>query len=306
MKAEASRSQKQVPLECELLSDERGRKYKLIQRNCPDCGKECETRVYYFDQGYTWTTNPLGFCPDCRKKHDDQEKADEMAKIKADNDELRERWRGSCGIPKKFAFKGFQHYEKDWQPKAYSRCLEYAELFPIVHPQGYESLILYSDHTWGSGKTHLASAITHRILSRWNGETRKCPVMFISEPMLFKNIRDSFNYTPQEKLKLQSEKEIIDSLINIPLLILDDLGKEEVSDLRFVQRTLFAIFDGRYNAELPVVVTANLNDAGLKAHMGGNAGNEAAYNRLYEMCRGEMVCMDGKSYREKLAHETNK
>jgi hypothetical protein len=35
--------------------------------------------------------------------------------------------------------------------------------------------------------------------------------------------------------------------------------------------------------------------------MGGNVGNEASFSRLYEMCKGEFIRMDGKSYREKLA-----
>lgn len=302
MKAAERKMSRQVPPECELLSDEAGRKYQLIKKTCPDCGAECESRIYYFP-GYVYQTNRLGRCPACREKQERLLEADEKDKIRAENNELREKWRYSCGIPRKFWHKGFQHYEQDWQPKAYARCFEYAENFPITNPQNYESLVLYSDHSWGTGKTHLAAAIAHHVLNRWNGEPRRCPVAFISEPMLFKMIRDTYSYNRQERETQMSEKQIIDSLVNTPLLILDDLGKEEVSDPRFVQRTLFAIFDGRYNLELPVVITANLNDSGLRRHMGGGSDNEAAFNRLNEMCRGTMVCMDGKSYREKIAQD---
>ena len=229
MLPEMKKTNKPVPPESELLSDESGHKYREINRTCQDCHAEYAARVYYFPNGFEWKTDRIGRCPDCRKKRADILEAQEKAKLKAENDAQRETWRKSSGIPKKNLFKGFQHFEQDWQPKAYARCIEYAQKFPLSHPQGYESLVLFSDHTWGSGKTHLACSIANNILSRWNGEIRHCPVRFISEPVLFKTIRDTYSYSLDEKAKLDSEKEIIDSLIQVPLLILDDLGKEEVT-----------------------------------------------------------------------------
>ncbi len=286
-----------------LLTDEAGRQYKADVKICRDCGKGFESRTYYFANGWVWKNNRVGACKECCIKRAEVEDNLERAKLKAETDAKRETWRKSCGIPRDYLFKGFQHFEQDWQPKAYSLCLDYATNFPISNPHGFESLVLFSDHSWGTGKTMLACAIAHRILSRWNGETGICPVVFISEPRLFLSITATYNYTHEEQGRLDSEQQIINRLVKTPLLILDDLGKQEVSDLRFVQRTLFAIFDGRYNEGLPVVVTSNLNDAGLKVHMGGNAGNEASFSRLREMCRGKFVPMDGKDYREKLAGE---
>ncbi len=303
LKAAAAKKEKPGVPESALLNDEKGRQYYEQKAICRDCGKEYAYRVYVFKNNWSFNTKYPGYCPECYQKRIEEFQRQENAKVEAEIKDQREKWRISCGIPLKYRFKGFQHFEQEYQPKAFLKCEEYAKEYPITNPRGYPSLVLYSDHTWGTGKTHLACSIAHRILSRWNGESKMCPVKFVSEPVLFESIRETFNYSFDEKAQLPSAKNIIDSCIKVPLLILDDLGKEEVSDLRFVQRTLFSIFDGRYNAELPVVVTANLNDVGLKAHMGGNAGNEASFNRLFEMCRGEFSHVDGKSYREKLAKE---
>jgi DNA replication protein DnaC len=300
MKA-AGRSTRPVPPESKLLSDEQGRKYYELNLKCAGCGQDYKARNYILNNGWTWNTGKTGYCQECSEKRAAEFYRQEKEKADAELIGKRESWRVSCGIPLKYRFKGFQHFEQSYQPKAFMKCQDYAQKFPIDNPQSYPSLVLYSDHTWGTGKTHLACSIAHHILSRWAGEPRTCPVKFVSEPVLFESIRETYNFSFQEKEQLPSAKNIIDSCIRVPLLILDDLGKEEVSDLRFVQRTLFSIFDGRYNAELPVVVTANLNDAGLRSHMGGNAGNEASFNRLFEMCKGEFVHMDGQSYRDKLA-----
>jgi DNA replication protein DnaC len=260
--------------------------------------------VTYFPENSllsAWSNGRSGLCPACRQKRSDELDAAEMSKAKGEMDDRRERWRQTCGIPPKYTLSGFQQFDKSWQPKAFAVVREYAENFPIRAPEGYKSLVLYSTKSWGTGKTHLACAVAHHILSRWNGETGICPVRFVSEPVLFKTIRETYSYSPLEKETKSSESDIINSLIRVPLLILDDLGKEDVADLRFVQRTLFAIIDGRYNLDLPVLVTANLDDAGLRAHMGGATENEASFNRLMEMCKSTMIRMDGKSYRDKLA-----
>ncbi len=273
---------------------------------CVDCKKEYNAVISFFPNGWSWKNDRSGRCHTCQKKRAEEAENQEQAAAKAEIDNRRGKWRQGCGIPLKYQFKGFEQFDQSWQPKPFRKVLEYAENFPIDKPRGYWSLILFSTRTWGTGKTHLACAAAHHILGRWNGETQRCPVRFVSEPTLFKSIRDTYSFTLQEKETQASEKDIINSLISVPLLILDDLGKEDVADLRFVQRTLFAIFDGRYNAELPVLVTANLDDTGLRAHMGGSTDNEAAFNRLSEMCKGEFIRMDGKSYRDKLAVEANK
>lgn len=231
-------------------------------------------------------------CPVCNKKLDDAEIAKEQLAISS----KRMKWRRECGIPLKFMNQDFSTFDKTKQAEAYKVCSAYAESFPVENPRGYPSLLMFSNKSWGVGKTHLACAIGHRILDRWQGEPMACPVRFISEPDIFMQIQATYNFTPEEKPYRESESDIINSLIGVRLLIIDDIGKRRVQDPRFVQRVLFAIIDGRYKREQPIVITANLNPEKLKVYLGGG-GDEASFDRIFEMIKGKAHKMDGESYR---------
>ena len=128
-------------------------------------------------------------------------------------------------------------------------------------------------------------------------ESRPPTVRWVSEPQLFSKIEASFNYTAEDKLILPNKDDIINDLIFADLLILDDVGKEKRQDPRFVQRTLFAIINGRYDRDYPMVITANLKPSLLTGHLGTGGTDEASYDRWVEMCQNERVPIDGESYR---------
>ena len=197
----------------------------------------------------------------------------------------------------------FFTFKKGKQDKAFQKCWNYAENFPLAAPQGYPSLVLFSERSWGVGKTHLVCALGHRLLDRWKGEKIGRPIIkFISEPDLYLQIQATYNYSPEDRLHRESEASIIQSLLQPCLLIIDDVGKRKVQDGRFVQRIMFAIIDGRYKAMLPIVLTANLGQNGLKAYLGGGE-DEASFDRLIEMCGGKsgkaikFFRLEGPSYR---------
>jgi len=215
----------------------------------------------------------------------------EVARIK------RQR-RESSGIPPKFMYSDFSSFEKGWQDKALKLCVAYAEDFPVDrYPRGYQSLYFWSTESWGTGKTHLASAICHRIYDRWDGTGNKgCPrIIFLSEPELFRRIQATYSFTREESQVRESEDDIIKGIIGADLVVLDDVGKEKRLKPEFVQRTLFSLIDGRYKAELPLIITANLDPAGLKEHL-----ESASFDRVWEMVEGKSIHMDGKSFRRKM------
>jgi DNA replication protein DnaC len=274
---------------------------------CRDCQNEYEPKMLEC-LGSKFDLSG-GRCPDCRKIFVvEEDKREEVAR-QQQIAEQRLKWRKSCGLTGKYFTTEFGTFDAKKQPDAFKRCRDYAEKFPITNPKGYPSLVLYSEHSWGVGKTHLASAIGHRILNRWNGEELyRNPVYFTTEPDLFNYIRSTYNMTDEQRLQVVKERHIpavedmlIQWLIHVPLLILDDVGKTEVTDPRFVQRTLFAIIDGRDRAQLPMVITANLSPDGLRRHLGGGTGNElgneAAYDRLLAMAKGKFIQIEGKSQR---------
>ena len=242
-----------------------------------------------------------GYCPVCaKKKYEEEEAKERMAKELAITTK-RKNFRLNCGIPPKFMdedFSTFIHKEgRSVFRNAFDTCFKYADKFPLdIAKTEFHSLILYSKNSWGVGKTHLACAIAHRLLDRWHGDTASCPVKFISEPDLFQKIQATFNYDQEERRFLPSESDIINGLIKVRLLIIDDIGKRKIQDSRFTQRTLFSIIDGRYNADRPIVITANLSPEGIRDFLGG-VDNEASFDRLWGMAKGKAIPMEGKSFR---------
>ncbi len=260
--------------------------------DCPKCGKEnIEICIWRLGDG---TIKKLENCPDCSAKYKAEEEAKEKLLEKRVIDDARLYGLGISGIPPKFMGCSFNTFDKSWQDKALAFCKKYADDFPVdKRPLDYHSLYLWSQQSWGVGKTHLSCAIAHRIFERWTGGNRGCPrIYFVSESDLFRQIQATYSFNREEAQTRDSEDDIIRKLTCCDLLILDDVGKERRSDARFIQRTLFGLIDGRYKLQLPMILTANVNADGLKAHLEG-----ASFDRFFEMIGGKSVCMDGDSYR---------
>jgi len=267
--------------------------------DCPDCGKkDIEFKVWQIGDG---TIKKYKNCPDCIKKQQDEEEAREKMAKQAEIIRRRKEWRLKCGIPPKFMFEDFTTFDVK-RPvtgikNAYNRCLCYAQNFPLDDSYlKYPSLILFSENSWGIGKTHLAISICHEVLNRWNGEPMGCPVKFISEPDLFSQIQATYSYNSEEAKYLPSETDILNQLITVRLLVIDDIGKRKVQDPTFRQRIFFSIIDGRYKTMRPMVITANLNPDGIRDFLGG-VENEASADRLFEMTKGKALRLEGESYR---------
>ena len=108
------------------------------------------------------------------------------------------------------------------------------------NPQGW--LLLKGGY--GCGKTHLAAAIANQRLAQ------KKPVLFVVTPDLLDHLRST--YRPGSNI---SYDERFEQVRNAELLILDDFGAHNHSD--WAQEKLFQIFNHRYNARLPTVITTN-------------------------------------------------
>lgn len=119
---------------------------------------------------------------------------------------------------------------------AYERALTFAK-----EPNGW----LLFKGGYGCGKTHLAAAIANYRLSMGH------PVLFVNTPDLLDHLRAA--YSPGA---VTGYDERFEQVRNSPLLILDDLGTQSNSD--WAQEKLYQIFNYRYNAQLPTVITTNL------------------------------------------------
>jgi len=146
----------------------------------------------------------------------------------------------SLGLHRDQTFESFDMREGELPPEeeaslqeAYNKAHAFAE-----HPQDW---LLFTG-TYGCGKTHLAAAIAnYRVEAGY-------PVLFVVVPDLLDHLRATFN--PKSTVSFDKRFE---EVRRASLLILDDLGTESATP--WAREKLYQIFDYRYNARLPTVIT---------------------------------------------------
>jgi DNA replication protein DnaC len=99
---------------------------------------------------------------------------------------------------------------------------------------------------YGCGKTHLAAAIANAMADKGN------PPLFIMVPDLLDHLRATFS--PASNISYDHR---FDEVRTASLLILDDLGAQSTSP--WAKEKLHQLFNYRYNAELPTVLTVAVN-----------------------------------------------
>jgi len=109
-----------------------------------------------------------------------------------------------------------------------------------AHPQGW--LVFHG--AFGCGKTHLAAAIVNARLRAGQA------ALFIAVPDLLDHLRAAYGADGDESFDNRFE-----AIKRAPLLVLDDLGTEAPTP--WAAEKLFQIFNHRYNAQLPTVITTN-------------------------------------------------
>ena len=144
-----------------------------------------------------------------------------------------------------------------------------------------ESLFIYGDI--GAGKTHLAVAILKELLRMG------CRARFATFGGIVDEVKASFG----------SDDSPLDRYASVPVLVLDDLGKERPTG--YVLEQLYDLVNKRNAAGLPTIVTSNY-DAGELADVlmqeGGNQSTAGAIvSRLVQDAKP--VRMDGPDRRFK-------
>lgn len=121
-------------------------------------------------------------------------------------------------------------------------CLNFVENFELADQKN----LLFTG-TPGVGKTFLSSCIANEILNK--GYT----VLYQTSPLLLDSI---FEYKYGQKNA--SAKELYDNLFNVNLLIIDDLGTENLTAAKFAE--LFTIINARMlNPKTKTIISTNLS-----------------------------------------------
>lgn len=228
---------------------------------CVDCGQTVEAylRPAFLDMPARWL-GPQDRCNRCVKARELRARADEeQAKI---NQAFRD-----SKISPRFHEKTFANFEvTQGTASAHSAAISYK-------PE--QGGLIFSGPV-GTGKTHLAAAISNRLLGAVG-------VLFISCPEFLLKLREAMNgRNASRNLSLMVTAK------TAGFLVLDDIGTEKSSE--WVIETLFILINHRYEFKLPTILTTNCNLTELEKKLGARITS-----RLVEMCR--CIRFSGPDYR---------
>lgn len=180
-------------------------------------------------------------------------------------------------IPSRWKTRTFEHLQvSETNRVAYENAKEYADAFK----RGDGSGLLFTGSV-GTGKTHLSAAIALELLER------EFSVVFGTVTTLLAEIRRTYE---DEK---SSDYDVFNRMAKCDLLIIDDLGKEKVTE--WVDQTIYEIINTRYENNKALIITTNMSLTTLRSKY-TNTG-EAVVSRILEMCHG--IKMDGPDWRKK-------
>jgi DNA replication protein DnaC len=236
----------------------------------------------------SWST-----CPTCR---DELIERQQVERWKRETQERLYSMIKEIGIPPRFRGKTLDTFqaETDEQRRALAIAREYVTNF-AEHRKAGRCLIFLGGI--GCGKTHLALAIALAIVQNsplppveavGYGEIRNFGrhVRYWTVQEIIRALRDTWCRESQI-----SEREVLDKLTALDLLILDEIGLSFGSEAE--KNQLFEVINRRYNASRPTLVISNLDLKGITAFIG-----ERTIDRFREN-GGKVFTFRGKSWRSR-------
>lgn len=191
---------------------------------CPDCASSCSTCR---DTGYVFERNAWGsvdsqFCPTCQPRR---------TKIALYN---------QAQIPRRYAstkFSDFKHDHDDSVRRVYMRFQSFLNTFkPGDRGIGLSGGV-------GNGKTLIMALFLRQLTI-----TREIPCRFIEFSHLLSDIRAGYDAG-------RSEAEIIAHLVDVPILVIDELGKALKTEWQLA--ILDELISRRYNRNVSTFFTTN-------------------------------------------------
>lgn len=200
----------------------------------------------------------------CQKEEDNRER--EI--LKQQNHEVEVQKIKDLGFNNKY-YLGCTFDKDDLaNPEISNLAHKYVERFTRFYEKGL-GLLFYGD--CGSGKTFISACIGNALVEK-------------EYSVYMTSISDLVNL--MTKNYGNDRQDIIDKLSSVDLLILDDLGTENITDGRksnTIELT-YKIIDSRYISNKPMIISTNLNILSL---MNGNISIELKriFDRILQRCK---------------------
>lgn len=184
------------------------------------------------------------------------------------------------GISLEFQSKGFKNFETRNNPQlenAKNKAVKYLQTFKDIEKTRYNSILFCGQV--GAGKTHLGTAICSNLLS--------CGVAVIYMPY-----RNAVTKIKQKLLDETEYERELSKYMTARVLYIDDLlkGKITESDIN----VMYEIVNYRYMNNLPLIISTEKNLDELLDF------DEAIGSRIIEMCRGNIIHLQGRELNYRL------
>lgn len=192
-----------------------------------------------------------------------------------------ERLKRSCFISMSQWAYTFDNYEGE-KDKSYTIAKNYVKEYEQMKK---ENIGLLFCGTVGSGKTYLACCIANALIEEYMIRVK------------IRNFAQIINDLQKSGFDLD-KNEYIESLTNVSVLILDDLGIER--DTSYAKEQVYNIVNSRYLKQKPTIFTTNLPYEKIQNSDDG-VEYERIYSRIIEMCIPIKVM--GEDFRKRLQKE---
>lgn len=250
---------------------------------CEFCRAELRYRRQIITKDYTtWLLPNPCTCPgaiDHARALQELAIAEGLAEAKRQKERERERLLKKSGLPARYDQATLETVRVTRENR---QAIEAVRRY-IQNPAGVLMLL----GPVGTGKTHLAACVTNAFLDNLKRVT------FGGVISLLGRIKRSYRRdTPEGEAQQEEEWQIIDELTTAPLLVLDDLGKERVSE--WVEQILYQVIDARYGEKRPLVITTNFKPQELENRY--QETGAAIVSRLAERCTA--VYLGGDDWRK--------
>lgn len=174
----------------------------------------------------------------------------------------------------------FENYKGEYN-QAYKVAKNYVKHFEKMKEDNI-GLFLYGNV--GSGKTYLSCSIANDIIEKYKISVK------------VRNLSQIINEIQCGGFELD-KNQYIDRIVNVPLLILDDLGIER--NTSYAKEQIYNIIDSRCLKNKPTIFTTNLSYDELKNEQ--NIEYKRIYSRILAMTLP--VLIEGIDFREKIQRE---
>ena len=212
-------------------------------------------------------------CNKCKDKlfiiqEDDTAKECECRQLRIAEEKLK-----ASGISEEFRKKTFDNFNYEKSVKvmeAFKNAKIYSKDFEKIRSTRKNSIMFIGQV--GSGKTHLAIAISNVLLDKGIG-------------VIYMPYRDSITILKQSMMDEENYQREMNKYKNAQVLLIDDLFKGKITDSDI--NIMYEIVNYRYFKNLPIIVTSEkVIDELIKI-------DEAIGSRLYEMSKDNVVTMLG-------------